>query len=111
LADSRTQRIARLNDLARTAMGVAGKALQTQGINALPEQLQSRIREQVELFNTFTPANDPHGEHDFGSFTIEGYRIMWKVDVYDRNYEFGSEDPAEPTKSRRVLTIMLAEEY
>jgi hypothetical protein len=108
---NRTQRIARLNDLARTAMGVASRLMQTPGISALPEATQSRIREKVELFNTFTPANDPHGEHDMGFFDHDGHRVMWKVDVYDRDYEYGSDKPEDPLVSRRVLTIMLAEEY
>ncbi len=30
---------------------------------------------------------------------------------YDANVEFGSEDPADPTKTTRVLTIMLTSEY
>ena len=54
-----TKRIAQLNDLCRTAMGVAGKLMQTEGINALPPQVQSAIREKVETFNAFTPDNDP----------------------------------------------------
>jgi len=64
-----TQRIAELNDLARTAMGVASRVLQTPGISALPLADQSRIRELVETFDAFTPGNNPHGERDFGAIT------------------------------------------
>ena len=51
-----------------------------------------------------------HGELDFGSFTQQGRKLFWKIDTYDAACEFGSEDPADPTKTTRVLTIMLAEE-
>jgi hypothetical protein len=109
---ARTQKIAALNDLARTAMGVAGRVFQTPGISALCPQLQSRIREQVETFDRFTPDNDPHGEHDFGSFEIDGAgRVFWKIDYYDKALEYGSEDPSDPSQTTRVLTIMLATEY
>ena len=106
-----TSRIAELNDLCRKAMGVAGRVFQTQGIGALPPDVQSAIREKVELFDRFTEDNDPYGEHDFGAFDFKGERIFWKIDCYDKACEFGSEDPADPTKTTRVLTIMLAGEY
>lgn len=55
--------------------------------------------------------NDPHHEHDFGSFHVASYHVFWKIDTYDERMEFGSEDPADPTKTTRVMTIMLASEY
>lgn len=106
-----TKRIAELNDLARTAMGIASRLIQTPGINALPLPDQSRIREKVETFDAFTEGNNPHGERDFGSFDHDGQKIFWKIDYYDQNYEYGSEDPSDTAQTRRVLTIMLAEEY
>jgi len=106
------EKIARLNDLARTAMGIASRVVQTPGITALPPRVQSTIRERVETFATFNEDNNPHGERDFGSFTMEGVgNVMWKIDYYDANYEFGSEDPSDTSQTRRVLTIMLASEY
>src|SRR5262245_48036827 len=109
--DAKTRRIAELNDLCRTAMGVAGRLVQTEGINALPASDQSAIREKVELFDTFTPENDPHGEHDFGAFDYMDERIFWKIDYYAQDLEHGSEDPSDPKQTVRVLTIMLASEY
>jgi Protein of unknown function (DUF3768) len=105
------QRIAELNDLCRKAMGVAGRLCVTPGIAALPAATQSAIREKVETFNAFDEDNDPYNEHDFGAFEHEGQRIFWKIDYYAPDMEQGSEDPADPQKTVRVLTIMLADEY
>ena len=111
MTNDNTKRIAELNDLCRKAMGVAGRLVQTSGICALPLQDQSAIREKVETFNAFTPDNDPHEEHDVGAFEHNGERIFWKIDYYDPTMTYGSEDPTDPSKMIRVLTIMLASEY
>jgi hypothetical protein len=74
-----TEKIAQLNDLCRTAMGVAGRVVQTPGICALPQEDQSAIREKVETFSDFTEDNDPYGERDFGAFEHKGNKIFWKM--------------------------------
>ena len=111
MTDTNTKKIAALNDLCRTAMGIAGRLVQTSGICALPQKEQSAIREKVELFNDFTPDNDPHKERDFGAFEHNGNRVFWKIDYYDTTLSKGSEDPSDPKQTVRVLTIMLASEY
>jgi hypothetical protein len=63
------------------------------------------------IVDSFTEDNDPHGEHDFGAFEHEGARIFWKIDYYAPDMEHGSENPADPKQTVRVLTIMLASEY
>lgn len=121
---SRTERIARLNDRARQAMGLACIAVATEGFRALPLAEQSRVRELVETYDAFTPDNDPYGERDFGAIykgnddrwtTAQRARpaqtVFWKIDAYDQDLRFGSPDPADPAVTRRVLTIMLASEY
>ena len=60
---------------------------------------------------TFNSGNDPYGEHDFGSVDIKGKRVFFKIDYYDRDLCFASPDPANQKITRRVMTIMLAEEY
>jgi len=111
MTNDTTKKIAKLNDLCRTAMGVAGRLVQTRGINALPLADQSAIREKVEKFDDFTSDNNPHGERDFGAFEHNGERIFWKIDYYDATLSMGSEDPSDPHKTVRILTIMLASEY
>ncbi|MGP0076206.1 MAG: DUF3768 domain-containing protein [Bryobacteraceae bacterium] len=108
---ARTRKIAALNDLCRKAMGIAGRVFQTTGISALPQQDQSAVREKVETFAAFTPDNDPYSERDFGAFEHNAHRIFWKIDYYDATLTKGSEDPSDPKKTVRVLTIMLASEY
>jgi hypothetical protein len=107
------EQIAKLNDLCRTAPGVAGRLVQTAGISALPPEVQSAIREQVERFSDFSADNDPHGERDFGAFTVQGVpeKIFWKIDYYAPDLIGGSRNPEDPRQTVRVLTIMLATEY
>lgn len=107
-SDAKT--IAILNDALRTTF-LTGRVMMTAGIRGLDSATQSKIVEGVQTFQTFTPDNDPHGEHDFGSLTVDGHKVFWKIDYYDKAMEYGSEDPTDPAKTTRVLTIMLAEEY
>ena len=65
----------------------------------------------MQQFKDFTDDNDPHREHDFGRFEYADSAFFWKIDYYDKKLEYGSEDPADQTKTTRVLTIMLVEEY
>jgi hypothetical protein len=106
-----TSRLIELNDLCRTPPSVGGQWFVTPGIAALPPEDQSAIREKVELYNDFTPDNDPYGEHDFGSFRHNGEKIFWKIDYYHPALDVGSEHPSDPKQTRRIRTIMLAEEY
>jgi len=71
----------------------------------------TEILELIKNFDTFTQDNDPYGEHDFGSIQYKGEKIFWKIDYYDLNLEYLSPDTADPAKTKRVLTVMLAEEY
>lgn len=93
----------------RTLQG--GKVVLTRGIRALPQDDIAEIMLRVSRFNDFTTANDSYGEHDLGQFEYHGNKIIWKIDYYDKNYEYASENPADITKTNRVLTVMLASEY
>ncbi len=111
----KTARIRDLNDRFRTTF-IGGRMFITDGVKALGMEAVSAIREAVETFSNFDEGNDPHHEHDFGSFVYEGemcgsQKVFWKIDYFDRNMEYGSEDPSDPAKTLRVLTIMLASEY
>ena len=106
-----TNTIAKLNDLLRTTF-IGGQIVMTAGIAALPPEVQEDIVTKVRTFNDFSEDNDPYGERDFGAFDQSGAgKVFWKIDYYDKAMEYGSEDPTDPAKTTRVLTIMLAEEY
>ena len=104
------EKIRALNDAFRTTM-TGGQVMMTSGVDALPSDVKAMVIRRVATFTDFTPENDPHGEHDFGSFDLAGRKFFWKIDYYDAAMQYGSEDPADPAKTTRVLTIMLASEY
>jgi hypothetical protein len=90
---------------------VGGKWLLTASVVNLPEETKAMAIGKMVTFTDFTEDNDPRREHDFGSFDVDGHKFFWKIDYYDRDLKYGSEDPADPTKTTRVLTLMLAEDY
>ena len=105
-----TNAIQKLNDTFRKTF-IGGRVMLTAGINALPADDVAQILSCVRNFNDFTTANDPYNEHDMAGFDYKEQRIFWKIDYYDRNLQYLSEDPANPAVTNRVLTIMLADEY
>lgn len=105
-----SNRIRELNDAFRSTLR-GGKVMMTAGVNELPDCVKAEAIVQVATFSQFTTDNDPHDEHDFGSFTLVARKFFWKIDYYDSQCEFGSEDPADPNKTTRVLTVMLSHEY
>jgi len=115
MSTDRKIRIRRLNDRLRTAPSVVsalfGRTLVSHGIASLDLSDQVAIMDKVRTFDTFTPDNDPHGEHDFGAIQHEGLKVLWKIDYYTPDLDGGSADPSDPLQTCRVLTVMLAEEY
>ncbi len=104
-------RVRELNDAFRAGGPSAdGRWVLTRGVTSLGPELVACAVRQVRAFEAFDDGNDPYGEHDFGSFTLGGESLFWKIDYYDQALEFGSEDPADPAVTARVMTIMLAEE-
>jgi len=106
----RIAKIRALNDELRNNL-TAGHAFITPGVAALGPEAVSRIVQTLAVYHAFCQVNDPYGEHDFGSFEAEGETICFKIDYYDQAMEFHSPDPADPEVTRRVITVMLAEEY
>ena len=108
--DEKTARIRELNDQLRKNLSL-GTAVMTPGIAALGPEAVERIVHSISAYELFTESNDPHGEHDFGSFKHDGRKVFFKIDYYDRTMEFASADPSDPMVTTRVLTVMLASEY
>lgn len=113
--------ITALNDALRANITNPGhdRIVMTAGVAALIGDVslfccfhkRAELLRTVRDFDTFATDNDPHGEHDFGRFAFDGATLYWKIDYYDRALDYGSDDPADPEVTTRVLTILLADEY
>lgn len=122
MTEAKPRKTAPLNDVFRQdffvpSFGphpVPGHIVCTRGIAALPPETQIGIWAEVSNFSAFDEGDDPYSERDFGAFAMPGVpeKIFWKIDYYaDKSCTLGSEDPSDPAKCFRVLTIMLASEY
>jgi hypothetical protein len=110
MMDLKTQRIRDLNDDLRQHLA-GGVAVMTPGVAALGLAAVERIVKTIAVYDDFCHANDPHEEHDFGSFDADGQTIVFKIDYFDKQLQMHSPDPSDPTVTQRVITIMLADEY
>ena len=77
---SRAAQIAHLNDAFRKS---TQEVMVTQGVQALPD-----VMGLVRVFDTFTPDNDPYGEHDFVSINCNQAKTFWKIDYYDQQLQY-----------------------
>ena len=103
-------RIPELNDQFRTTLR-GGRVMLTPGILSLPEATRSEIMRRIMSFTDFIDANDPYQEHDFISFELGDAHVFAKIDYYSPDLQYGSDDPADPSKTTRVMTVMTAGEY
>jgi len=110
MSTEQIERVRDLNDQLRQNFA-EGIAVMTPGIAALGPEAVARIVKTIAVFDDFCHANDPHEEHDFGAFDADGHRIFFKIDYYDETLTHHSPDAADPAITKRVITIMLAEEY
>jgi hypothetical protein len=106
----KTARIRELNDQLR-CKGTGGRVMITRGIQALGLEGVRDVLSAVARFDDFSEDNDPWGEHDCAVLTVNGRRVIFKHDYYDRDLVYRSPDASDPAVTERVLTVMLAEEY
>jgi hypothetical protein len=107
---TKTKAIRTLNDELRQNF-TTGTAVLTTGVAALGAEAVARIVKTIAVYDDFCHANDPYEEHDFGVFEIDGHKLFFKIDYYDKSRILHSPDPSDPSVTERVITIMLAEEY
>lgn len=111
----RAETIARQNDRFRQTFGadftIPGRVVVTAGVEAKGGAFLQKLMVAVMGFDAFTEDNDPFQQHDFGSVEINGTKVWFKIDLFDPSYKWGAEDPANPARTRRVLTLLLPEEY
>ena len=105
-----TAAIRELNDQFRRSF-MGGRILLTPGITGLDDATRQAILCRVAEFQDFNEANDPHQEHDFIAFEHNNVCVFAKIDYYSMDMDSGSDDPSDPARTTRVLTIMTADEY
>ena len=113
MSDTSPEKIARIRELndAVRCKAIGGRVVITRGIQALGTAVVCQVLASVAAFDNFTEDNDPWGEHDCALLTVDDRRVLFKIDYYDLELQYHSPDASDPAVTRRVMTVMLAEEY
>lgn len=114
-AASRTATIARLNDDARLGLDRRARIMFTRNCvetfrisqEAHPAIIQAQL---LAAFRRCEFAADSP-EHDFASILFRERKVWMKIDYYDLDCAYGSENPADASITTRVITILLPEDY
>lgn len=109
-AVSRGELIARLNDQLRKT-GQGGSIVITSNLRRVTGFDAGVLASALANYEGFDAGNDPHGERDFGDLTLFGHNLLFKIDYFDRDLAYGSDDPADPKLTSRILTVMLASDW
>src|SRR4051812_29354933 len=99
-----------LNDaLRRTFAG--GRVMLTSSVAQLDVGQKAKVLAAIQNYSSFNDGSDPHGEHDMAFVEVDGERYWAKVDYYDTDLRYLSDDPSDANITRRVMTIGHASEY
>src|SRR5580700_6666874 len=109
MAGTRSVAIRQLNDHARRTF-TGCTVMVTPTVQELPEDQKALLLEAVRTFNDFDIGNDPWREHDCGCIELFDEDWVWKIDYFSPDMRTGSDDPSDVQKTRRVLTILRADE-
>ena len=94
-AQGTVAKIRDLNDAFRTSLQ-GGRVMRSSSIAGMPDIEQERIFEALKKFDDFNEGNDPNGEHDMALFDVAGSAYIAKIDYYDTDERFLSDDPSDP---------------
>lgn len=113
----RQEQIARLNDLVRLGLDPHARIVVTRNcldqLAEAPDAPEEGFALQAMLLAAFRDCafSEDSPERDFAAITFLGRKVWFKIDYFAPGLEYGSEDPADPEQTVRVMTILLPEDY
>ena len=111
---TRTQTIAQLNDRARESKDRTCRAVFTRnllgklGDLSMEANMVAQRRIMLAMRDCTFAKDSP--ERDLAFFEVGDHHVMMKIDYYDKTLEWGSDDPADPSITRRVITLRAPED-
>ena len=112
---SRTETIARLNDTARQGRDRQCRMFFTTNLldklddRSFAADVTAQRRIMRAMKDCAFAEDSP--ERDLAFFEVGEQRVMMKIDYFDTTLEWGSEDPADASITRRMITLMAPEDY